>query len=162
MTTGDCQIELSQDGKSRWVDEGTGVMNAITIVLAAAVAVLFSAAGARAQEPAGLTDVMWLAEDIGGGGVVDNLQSTLRIEPSGRVSGSSGCNRYNGMAKIDGSTIAFGPQATSRKMCPPAIMDQERKFLDALAQAKSFEIEETFLRLLSEDGVALLRLVKSE
>lgn len=137
-------------------------MNAITIALASVVALQLSATGARAQEATGLTDMTWLAEDIGGGGVVDNLQSTLRIKPSGRVSGSGGCNRFNGTAKIDGGKISFGPLATSRMMCPPAVMDQERKFLDALAKATTYEIEETFLRLLGEDGVALARLVKSE
>lgn len=136
-------------------------MSTITIGLAAAVALLLSAAGARAQAN-GITEVVWLAEDIGGAGVVDNVASTLQIDASGRASGSGGCNRYNGVVKIDGSAISFGPAATSRKMCPPAIMDQERKFLDALAKAKSFELEDSSLRLLGDDGVALVRLVKSE
>lgn len=128
-------------------------LTALALASAAAVA------GANGDALAGVT---WIAEDIGGGGVLDSLQSTLRFEASGRVAGSGGCNRYNGMAKIDGQTLSLGPLATSRKMCPPAIMDQERKFLDALAQAKRFEIEGSFLRLFGDDGIALVRLIKSE
>lgn len=131
---------------------------AVTTLMALAL----SGPSASAEEDIQIAGVTWLAEDIGGAGVVDNVASTLVIDAAGRASGSGGCNRFNGMAKIEDAKIAFGPLATSRKMCPPAVMDQERKFLQALERTSSFEIEGTFLRLLGEDGVALLRLVKSE
>lgn len=118
--------------------------------------------GARAQVQASLTGVTWLAEDIGGDGVIDNLQSTFMMNEGGRISGMAGCNRFNGTVTLHGATISVGPLATSRKMCPPAIMDQERKFLEALTKAKSFEIEDAFLRLLGDDGVPLMRLVKND
>jgi len=36
----------------------------------------------------------WLAEDIGGGGAIDRLQTTLEITADGKAFGSGGCNRY--------------------------------------------------------------------
>lgn len=81
----------------------------------------------------------WLAEDIGGGGVIDRLETTLEIEPSGAVSGFGGCNRFRGHAEISGAAISFGPLAATRKMCPPAIFDQETKFFRALDAVRSFE-----------------------
>lgn len=126
------------------------------------MAMVLMTSGARAQAPASLTGVTWLAEDISGDGVIDNLQSTFSIDEGGRISGMAGCNRFNGMAKLEGAKISVGPLAASRKMCPPAIMDQERKFLEALTNAKSFEIEDAFLRLLGDEGVPLVRLVKQD
>ena len=126
------------------------------------MALALFAGGARAQMNSALTGVTWLAEDISGDGVIDNLQSTFTLDESGRLSGMAGCNRFNGQAKLEGTTMSVGPLATSRKMCPPAIMDQERKFLEALAKAKSFEIEDAFLRLLGDEDVPLMRLVKKD
>jgi heat shock protein HslJ len=131
-------------------------------VLSFFMALALMTCGARAQAPATLTAVTWLAEDIGGDGVIDNLQSTFSIDHGSRISGMAGCNRFNGMVKLEGAAISVGPLAASRKMCPPAIMDQERKFLEALAKAKSFEIEDAFLRLLGDEGVPLMRLVKQD
>jgi len=129
-------------------------------VLSFVMSLVLMSCVARAQTQAVLTGITWVAEDIGGDGVIDNLQSTFTVDEGGRVSGMAGCNRFNGLAKLEGTTILVGPLAASRKMCPPAIMDQERKFLEALTKAKSFEIEDAFLWLLGDDGVPLVRLVK--
>jgi putative lipoprotein len=130
--------------------------------LAVTAFLAMAAAGTRAESELSLSGVTWLAEDIGGGGVVDNVASTLRIDSDGKLSGSGGCNRLMGSAKVEGDTVVFSPPATTRMMCPPAIMDQERKFLDALVKTKRFEIEGSFLRLLGEDGVALVRFIASD
>lgn len=131
-------------------------------VLGSCACLMFTAAAAHAADEVGLTGVVWLAEDIGGGGVVDNVRSTLQIDASGKVSGSGGCNRLMSSAKVVGEKITFAPPATTRMMCPPAILDQEQKFLQALQKARAYKIEDPFLRLLGEDGVELVRLIKSD
>lgn len=83
----------------------------------------------------------WLAEDIGGGGVMDYLQTTLQIRPDGSFSGSGGCNNYRGNAQINGNAIRFGPAAATFKACTPAAMDQELKFHTALGEVRSWEID---------------------
>lgn len=103
----------------------------------------------------------WLAEDISGGGVIDNAQSTLEITEEGAVSGSTAVNRYSGKAKIVGQKMEFGPLAMTRRAGPPALMDQESKFNKALASVVSFRIEDTgLLYLLDATGKEVLRFSK--
>lgn len=83
----------------------------------------------------------WLAEDIGGGGVMDYLQTTLEIRADGSFSGNGGCNNYRGNAQINGSAIRFGPAAATFKACTPAAMDQEQKFHAALGEVRSWEVD---------------------
>jgi heat shock protein HslJ len=99
----------------------------------------------------------WLAEDIGGRGVLDNVPSTLVFGPRGKVTGSGGCNRLFGTVTIAGGAMTFGGIGTTRKACVPAVMDQERKFLDALAAARTFQFDGAFLKLHSAGGAEVLR-----
>lgn len=91
----------------------------------------------NAGSPAG----RWLAEDIGGGGVIDRLQTILELAPDGAVSGTGGCNRMMGKAVISGEALSFGPIASTRMACTPAAMAQEAKFFKALEAAKSWRID---------------------
>lgn len=111
---------------------------------------------AQAAEPEGT----WIVEDIRGGGVMDSLRTTLEIAPDGKVSGHGGCNGFGGSAEIDGNAIRFGPLFSTKMACAPAIMDQEQKFHDALADVTAWQIEETgHLVLLDGNGEALIRLI---
>jgi putative lipoprotein len=102
----------------------------------------------------------WLAEDIRGGGVIDNLQSVLEISGNGAVSGSGGCNRLHGQATISGASLSFGAIASTRMACPPAVMDQESKFLSALEAVRSFRVDsqQRKLFLLDAAGQTVMRL----
>lgn len=118
----------------------------------------------RQQEPGpegrGSPAGKWLAEDIRGGGVIDFAQTTLQIEPDGRISGHGGCNRYGGRAQIEGSSISFGPMISTKMACAPALMDQEQKFHAALASAARFRLDprQGKLFLLDAGGRSILRL----
>jgi heat shock protein HslJ len=85
----------------------------------------------------------WVVEDIGNGGVIDNSRVTMVFEPTGRVSGRASCNTYSGGFSLTGEGIAFGPLATTRMACAPALMNQEAKFLAMLGVVERFEIDET-------------------
>jgi putative lipoprotein len=91
----------------------------------------------EASGPAG----KWLAESIRGHGVIDDLQSTLEIAADGKVTGSGGCNRISGRAEVQGERITFGPMISTKMACPPAIMDQESKFLAALGDVQRFKVD---------------------
>lgn len=114
---------------------------------------------ARADEPvpSGLSGT-WLAEDIGGNGVIDDLQTTLEIKPDGSYGGNGGCNTYRGKLKVQNGNIAFAPAAATRKMCAPAIMDQEQKFFDMLGTVMSWKLENGILHLTGKDGAPAIRL----
>jgi putative lipoprotein len=94
----------------------------------------------------------WLAESIRSGGVIDNLQSTIAIAADGAVAGKGGCNSFGGKATIEGDKIGFGALAATRMACPPAIMDQESKFLGALNDAKRWLIDDQRGKLILFDG----------
>ncbi|MBW9066318.1 META domain-containing protein [Rhizobium herbae] len=102
----------------------------------------------------------WLAEDIGGGGVIDDLQTTLEINDDGTYSGFAGCNHYTGTFNLKTDEIIFGPAATTRRTCVPAVMDQERKFLDALKSGLSWRTEGTRLVLAKPDSSTALQLAQ--
>ncbi|WEK50720.1 MAG: YbaY family lipoprotein [Candidatus Kaistia colombiensis] len=110
---------------------------------------------------ASLKNTEWLAEDIGGGSVLDIVQSTLVIGEGGRISGSGGCNRYFGTAIVQGGKIKIGPLGATQMACVPAQMEQERKFLDALGATKGFRLDDGKLTLLDASGKPLMRLVKN-
>lgn len=95
----------------------------------------------RVAAPADSLEGRWLAEDIRGGGVIDRLQTVLQIGGAGAVSGNGGCNSFSGRAAIDGASIVFEPLASTQMACTPAAMDQERKFFDALAATRSFQLD---------------------
>lgn len=113
------------------------------------------------QAPLTLENHEWLAEDIRGAGVIDSAQTTLSIAANGDVSGSGGCNRYFGKATMTGETISFGTIGTTFMQCPPALMDQETKFLDILKQSRTFSITNGKLYLLGESKLELARLASN-
>ena len=117
---------------------------------------------ARSEETLKLAGTSWLAEDIDGRGVIDNLQSTLRFETSERVSGIAGCNRFFGSVTVDGDAISFGALGATRMACPPAIMDQEDRFLKALANARRFETKGGLLYVFGDEALPLLRFKRKE
>jgi putative lipoprotein len=94
----------------------------------------------------------WLAEDINGGGVIDDLQTVLEFAPDGQVSGMAGCNRFGGKASIDGSALSFGDLFSTEMACAPAVMDQEAKFLDALGRVASYRLDNARGKLILLDA----------
>lgn len=104
----------------------------------------------------------WLAEDIGGRGVLDIVQSTLTIGADGKLSGSGGCNRYFGTATVKNGKVSIGPLGSTQMACVPAQMDQERKFLDALGATKGFRIDGGKLILLDGRDKPLMRLARNK
>jgi heat shock protein HslJ/uncharacterized lipoprotein YbaY len=103
-----------------------------------------------------LTGRTWVVEDIGGAGVIDTARATLGFLPTGRVFGNDSCNRYMGPAVLTGETLTFGALATTMMACPEAMMAQERRFLDALAQVTGFDIDATGALILRGPDGALI------
>lgn len=87
-----------------------------------------------------LTAHSWRVEDIDGRGLIDASNVTIAFAPGGRVSGSGGCNRYTGAAKLSGEGLRFGPLASTMMACPEALMTQERALFAALERADRFDI----------------------
>ncbi|MBB3976793.1 heat shock protein HslJ [Rhizobium azooxidifex] len=130
--------------------------------LAALLLSLGSASAGLAADalPQGLS-ATWVVEDLNGKGVIDNLQTTLEIRTDGSYGGNGGCNTYRGNLKFEADgTVSFAPAAATRKMCAPAVMDQEQKFFDALGTVRSWRLENGLLHLADKDGGHAMRLVQ--
>jgi putative lipoprotein len=112
-----------------------------------------------AQEP--LVGSRWLAEDIGGARVNERVQSRLEVLAEGRIAGQSGCNSFTGAGVLSDGTVKLGALTTTRKACPPAIMNQEQRFLTALGKAVRYETPSSGgLILRDSSGAALLRFAR--
>lgn len=83
----------------------------------------------------------WLLEDLAGTGVIDNLQTTIKFTNEGRLAGFGGCNNYFAAYQIQGNRIQIGAIASTKKACPPAIMDQEFRYFKALGQAYRIRLD---------------------
>lgn len=78
----------------------------------------------------------------------------LRFEPdSGRVVGSTGCNRLSGTFTRNGAELKFGPAITTKMACLDAgVMQQETELLGVLEATRAHEIAGDTLSLTGEGG----------
>ena len=116
--------------------------------------------GADESASAALADSRWLAEDIDGRGVSDQAQSTIEFQGTERIGGNTGCNRYFAQVTIVGDSIRVGPIAPTRRACPPALMNQEQRFTEALAAARRYTLDGPYLLLFDAAGQQRLRLTR--
>ena len=81
------------------------------------------------------------------------------IFEEGKLTGSSGCNTYNGTYTITSGAgeneISVGPLATTRMACQERIMNQETLYLSALEEAETYVIEGTTLTIYAPGGALI-------
>lgn len=135
----------------------------ITLFLVAVFLLVFAhVADAADHDP--LAGTHWWVEDISQGGVIDNSHTTIYFVEAGRVAGDSGCNRYMGGYTRDGEALSFGNLAGTMMACPEALMNQERRFHEAMGQVTAWRIdgETGLLHLLDEQGETVIRAFPNE
>ena len=88
---------------------------------------------------------------------------SLAFSGDGRVSGSAGCNTFNGSFTSDGVMLSIGSLATTRRMCaaPAGVMEQEQQFLQALQSAATANFESDRLDLRTADDAIAVMLVRT-
>jgi heat shock protein HslJ len=91
----------------------------------------------------------WTVVEIGGAPLVDGSKVTLDFGTDGRVSGHASCNSFTSAYTLSGEGLAISPVAGTMTMCDAPLMDQERRFLDALGGVQNFSI--------AADGALLLK-----
>jgi heat shock protein HslJ len=93
--------------------------------------------------------------------VTRTVTSTLGFPNSVRVAGHSGCNSYSGALSIVGDQIRITSLITTLILCwPPAVMDQEQRFLAALKAARRVSLDGAFLVLHPRRHGPTTRLVR--
>jgi heat shock protein HslJ len=98
----------------------------------------------------------YLLEWIGERPLIDNSYLTITMGKDGRAYGSGGCNHWFAPYTQEDHTITIGPVGNTRKVCAPAVMEQEQRFLDALNKVQRWDISPIGqLRLWPEQGKPL-------
>ena len=93
-----------------------------------------------------------------GAGVVDRAQSTLQPHARRADRRLGRLQPLHRQGRGRGGKVEIGLLATTRMACPPAVMDQEDKYLKALAASKRYEIgPEGLMRFFDEAGGVTLR-----
>jgi len=75
----------------------------------------------------------------------------------GSVSGSGGCNNYHGAYQASGSSLTFGPAASTKMLCEQDVLTQEQQYFTALDATASFAIDGDQLTLSDDSGQMLLQ-----
>jgi putative lipoprotein len=89
--------------------------------------------GGSGQTSAPLAGTSWLAQDIDGPGVLAGVQSTLLFDAAKRISGRAACNQYFGaVERGGGGALRLKPAGATRMACLEPVMEQERRYLEAL------------------------------
>jgi len=88
--------------------------------------------------------------------IVAGTEPILEVDDvAGRLSGNSGCNSFFGPATFTGSGVTVGAIGATKMACEPGVMEQEAFVFAVLADAVSWDIEGTVLRIAAADGRAL-------
>lgn len=102
------------------------------------------------------TDQTYQVEWIGERPLIDNSHLTITLGSDGRAYGNAGCNHWFAAYKLDGDNISFEQAGSTRKMCAPALMEQEARFLQSLPSITRWDFSPTNqLRLWPEEGKPL-------
>jgi heat shock protein HslJ len=132
----------------------TATAESLTIFDASGTAIL----GYAVSKPGALAGATWHAIGINNGrggieSVAAGTDPTAVYDPAGTIAGDAGCNRYNGPAVVDGTSIAIGPLASTKMACADAAANsQETAFLAALQAATTFQVQGSRLELRDADG----------
>lgn len=119
---------------------------------------------AESEKPASAAQRLlgeWLIETIAERPVIDRSPARIAFGDDGRVAGNASCNRFFGPYTAAGAELTIGSIATTRMMCPPALMEQEQRFLAVLPQVAGYRFVQGLLELTDGDGKILLRASRS-
>ncbi|SEJ04908.1 META domain-containing protein [Pseudomonas sp. NFR16] len=98
----------------------------------------------------------YVLEWIGERPLIDNSHLTMTLGKDGRAYGNAGCNHWFASYQLDGDVIHFGPVGSTRKMCAPALMEQEHRFLEAIGKVEHWDVSEVEqLQLWPAQGLPL-------
>jgi heat shock protein HslJ len=135
---------------ARSIRRGTGTLELLDAN--GAVVVTFAA------QASSLAGTSWSVMNINNGrqavvGMVSGSTVTMAFDTAGRVSGTTGCNRYTAAYNADGDTLRFSSVAATRMACAdPAVDEQEQAFLRAIESVGTMGFEGDRLVLRQKDG----------
>lgn len=132
-----------------------GRLVALLVVLALAAFASGCDDDDSASDPANLEGIPWvLSSGVTAGGWQTIAPSAFFED--GRMSGSTGCNRYTTGYTLDGDALTIEQVAQTQIACAPRAEAVQAEFLAALAKAAAWTSDGTALSLLDSDGNEVL------
>ncbi|WP_339904624.1 META domain-containing protein [Pseudomonas guineae] len=102
------------------------------------------------------TEQTYQVEWIGERPLIDSSHLTITLGDDGRAYGNAGCNHWFAGYTLTGAQISFSAAGSTRKMCAPALMEQETRFLENLSTVQRWDFSATEqLRLWPAEGKPL-------
>lgn len=105
-----------------------------------------------------LAGTSWELKSAEGSGMtlspIEGSTITLAFGADGQLSGSGGCNSYGGDYEADAASLSIDAVVSTQRACTDTgITEQERLYLTALDAVQSYQVTESELRLMLNDGV---------
>jgi len=142
-----------QDDVERELADHTGIMRSFGGLAVVLLVVAVIGCSEPITDPTGRT---WELTTLHGSEPLEGTIIDLTLE-SDSMSGSAGCNNYNGSTEFEAGSMTLGPDiATTRMACEQEIMDQESAYLAALARVSAYVLEPDELLLQDADGITLM------
>jgi heat shock protein HslJ len=132
-----------------------------SIALLAAIVLLAGCAITSRDATMDLPGTSWVLVDLDGTAPVGETPPTIAFDDQGTVTGTGGCNTFNGEVTIDGSDLSVGPLASTQMACEEDISTQEAAFFTALQDVTSYTVDNEG-RLVLQDGGTLTFEVAAE
>ena len=146
---------MMDNSKYRWL--GPAILGFLLLLSTAGIVL---GQGTGEEEGTPLVGTQWILAEMG---PVDNthpiaegLTITLTLDPTSKLYGSAGCNRYTSSYRVIEYQLSIGPIGSTRMMCPQDVMDQEHAYLRALGLVSRYELEQDSLRLYYEGSSQVL------
>ena len=106
-----------------------------------------------------LDDTKWFLRSYGEQNnleaIIEGTEITATFNSAeSEISGSAGCNTYFARYEVRGSKLSIFEMAWTEMACvsPEGVMEQEQEFLSLLANAQSFQADDTTLTIMCSDG----------
>lgn len=95
--------------------------------------------GCASPSPQLQTEHSYQVEWIGERPLIDNSHLSITLGDDGRAYGNAGCNHWFAAYQLAGDKISFSAAGSTRKLCAPALMEQEARFLDSLSKVQRWD-----------------------
>lgn len=116
--------------------------------------------------PTTLSDSSWHLTGFNRDAVVSvaaDAVITAMFNADGTLAGSSGCNTYRATWATDADHIEIGPPIGTKKMCEgEGVMEQETRYLEALGEVKTYQIDASTLELFDDEGARQLVFARAD
>lgn len=145
------EANITVNGKLMFVS--TAAYPVITHGAPSQVAVMLQQAPAQPAAAAGakLTGTKWVLAEVNGNPAApgEGQSVHLVLHKKGKLTGSTGCNNVVGNYIASEGALQFTPAATTMKMCPAPVMQQEQAVLAAMKATTAYKVNGNTLELLN-------------